>query len=363
MDFEFISNLLDEGGIEPLSVKAKKILVRAPNWIGDAVISLPAVSSLKRLFPEAEISVLTRKRAIPVFENNPDIKETIVYDEVLHKGIRGRLKLAGELSARGFDTAVLFQNAFDAALIAFLARIPERIGYARDLRTFLLTKPVKVADEIKRKHQVFYYLNIVNEMGKLLSADPIPAIHISEDEKLWADAFLREKGILGKMLAGASPGASYGRAKRWMPERFAETLNIIAKRHGAVPLIFGGPEDKPVCNEVAGKVEGQYFDLSGKITLRQFIAIASRVNIFITNDSGPMHITAALGTPTVAVFGSTDTTLTGPLGRNVKVVTKNIDCSPCFRRECRYGHYKCLEAITPAEVLEKAEILLNRRAV
>lgn len=336
----------------------KMILVRAPNWIGDAVMCLPAVESLKALYPSAGITVLTKGRAVPVFMGNPSVKDVIEYDDrARHSGIKGRLVLSGELRERGFDLAVLFQNAFDAAFIAYISRIPKRVGYARDLRTKLLTLPVPATKEIKARHQVYYYLNIVKALGGSVPPSPVPRIYITDDEKAWADEFLRKNNLAERAVIGAAPGASYGPAKRWMPEHFATVLNASAARHNAVPIIFGGIDDAEVCKTVSDRITCKHLNLAGSMSLRQSMSILSHLSVFITNDSGPMHISAALGVPTVAVFGSTDPVLTGPLGPHVRVIIKKTDCSPCFERECLYNDFRCLTAITPAEVLEAAEAI------
>lgn len=339
----------------------KRILVRAPNWIGDAVMCLPAVESLKALYPAADITVLTKSRAVPVFRHNPAVRDIIEYDDRLkHSGIKGRIVLSGEIRERGFDLAVLFQNAFEAAFIAYVARIPERVGYARDLRTKLLTMPVPATKEIKSRHQVYYYLHIVEALGGAIPGSPVPRIRIAGDEKAWAEEFLRKNGLDKKILIGAAPGASYGPAKRWMPEHFAEALNDFSSRRAAVPIIFGGVEDAEICKLVSDLLQGKHLNLAGSVNLRQFMAILSFLNVFITNDSGPMHISCALGVPTVAIFGSTDPALTGPLGERARVIIKKADCSPCFERECLYNDFRCLTSIKPEEVLELAESLLAK---
>ncbi|MDP2688952.1 MAG: lipopolysaccharide heptosyltransferase II [Deltaproteobacteria bacterium] len=337
----------------------KKILVRAPNWIGDAVMCLPALECLKRLYPGSEITVLTKGRAVPVFENNPHVAASMEYDDRgAHGGLGGRFKLRGELKERGFGLAVLFQNAFDAAFLSFISGIPERAGYATDLRSGLLTKAIPVTDEIKKRHQAYYYMNIIKALGGECER-AAPRVYISKEENDWADGFIRANGLEGALMAGAAPGASYGPAKRWAPERFAETLAALSRSHRLVPMIFGGPEDSGVCREVSRRMRGKYHDLSGRVTLRQFMALLSRMSVFITNDSGPMHLSAALGVPTVAIFGSTDPSLTGPLGDGVKVVSNNTPCSPCFERTCRFSHYDCL-SIGAEEVMKAAEGLLAR---
>lgn len=325
----------------------KKILIRSPNWIGDAVLCLPAIEKIKSLYPQAELTVLAKPWVSPVFLNNPVIKRIIDYDkEGRHSGIAGRWRLIKDIKNCGFDMAALFQNAFEAALIAFLARVPVRIGYARDFRGMLLTNPVRLDSDIKKAHQVFYYLNIVNRLNKNYSHQP--KIYLTKGEKVWAKKFLHDRGIDDEIIIGIAPGASYGPAKRWMAERFSEVAGRLANACGTKLVLFGGKDDMEICGNVLGGLTG--LNLAGEIDLRKSIALIGRCNLFITNDSGPMHIAASLGIPTVAIFGSTDPKLTGPIGDNVMVMKKDMECSPCFERECRYGHYNCFKMITEDEV-------------
>ena len=339
----------------------KKILVRAPNWIGDAVMCLPALSALKELCPKAAISVLARAKVHAVFANNPDVDSLIKYDSAReHRGIKGRLKLSGEIKLHRFDLAVLFQNAFDAAFISFISRIPERVGYARDLRTPLLTLPVDVTDEILKRHQVYYYTNIIEAMGGGPVPEPAPCITLNAEEQSWATGFLGRNGIVDKRFVGAAPGASYGPAKRWPPASFAKTLDSFADNFDMMPVIFGGHEDMEVCSEVSALMKTKHLNLAGMLGLRHFMAVLDGAALFITNDSGAMHIADALKVPTVAVFGSTDPALTGPASESARVIQKDIECSPCFKRECAFEHYKCLETIRPEEVFTVgAELLGN----
>jgi heptosyltransferase-2 len=342
----------------------KKIIVRVPNWIGDAVMCLPALESLKALCPQADITVLAKPRTAPVFENNPSVTEIFLYDAGgEHKGVWGKLRLAIEIKQKGFDLAVLFQNAFEAALIAFLAGIPRRVGYARDLRTWFLTRPVSFTEEVKKAHHVVYYLNIVKDIGGGFPARRTPYISLMERELDRAREFLKEKEVFdGESLIGCAPGASFGPAKRWPPERFTRALEALSEDLSATVLIFGGEGDLGEASLVAdGLSESgvRHLNLAGEVGLRQFMAIASFLKLFITNDSGPMHIAAALGVPTVAVFGSTDPTLTGPAGSHVRVIKEYLECSPCFERTCPYGHYECFKAVEPGDVAGVAKSLLG----
>ncbi|MBI5598484.1 MAG: lipopolysaccharide heptosyltransferase II [Deltaproteobacteria bacterium] len=349
--------------------------MRVPNWIGDAVLCEPALRALKGLYPSAEIIALAKPRVAPVFENNPVLSGIMVYDvESTHAGYGGLLRLSRRLRAEKFDMAVLFQNAFEAALIAYLARIPERIGYARDLRTPLLTGRVELTGEIKKEHQVFYYLNIIKELGgktPVLSPYPptcaekeiFPEIRLRDAEIRGAQGFLENKGFGGgEFLFGVSPGASYGPAKRWGVGGFREVIERLSKDTDSAAVIFGGKDDEEVCRELSGNLKVRHLNLAGRTSLREFIALAARMRFFITNDSGPMHVAAALGVPTVAIFGSTEPMMTGPLGKRTEVIRKKVECSPCFKKECPYGHYKCMSAINPDEVYAASRAFFTEAA-
>ncbi|MBI5328380.1 MAG: lipopolysaccharide heptosyltransferase II [Deltaproteobacteria bacterium] len=359
----------------------KNIIIRVPNWIGDAVLCLPAIEKIKLVYPQAEITVLAKPWVSPVFFNNPILKGIIDYDaEGKHNGIAGKWRLIQELKQHGFDMAVLFQNAFEAALIVFLAGISIRIGYARDLRGWLLTHSLKLDSDIKKTHQVSYYLNIISKVrsqesetrnqnkdtrGGVFELDKKikPKIYLSAEEKNWADGFLQGKDIGDNIVVGMAPGASYGPAKRWMAGRFADVARRLIEDYGVKVILFGGKDDRSICSDVLNDMQRTNsrtkgfsvgINLADEVDLRKSIALLSRCRLFITNDSGPMHISASLDVPTVAIFGSTDPKLTGPLGDHVKVIKEDIECSPCFDRKCRYGHYKCMEMVSADNVYEAA---------
>ncbi|MBE9527600.1 MAG: lipopolysaccharide heptosyltransferase II [Proteobacteria bacterium] len=340
---------------------SKKILVRVPNWIGDAVMALPALEALATLYPEATISVLAKAVVMPIFENNPAVAEIIEYKrEGEHKGLGGRRRLARELRERGFNMAVLFQNAFDAAFIVRLARIPIRVGYARDFRSRLLTHPIEVTDEITARHQVFYYLHLVETLGlPPVSTPPLARLYVSEEEHAWVDGFSKDAALGTETLIGVAPGASYGPAKEWPAENFAAVLNYFAKKQNALPVLFGGPGDVETSRAVSKAVTVKDLNVTSRLSLRQFMALLPRVGVFITNDSGAMHIASALGVPTVAIFGSTEPKSTGPLSKNSIVLRVPLECSPCFERTCSLKHYNCLREITPEAVIEAAEKLMT----
>jgi len=358
----------------------KKSLIRGVNWIGDAVMTLPAIRSLKEALRDEALCLMVKKWVLPVFEKNPFIEKTILYTDEF-RGITGKFRAAKRLKREHFARAVLFQNALDAAVIAFLAGIPERVGYSRDGRGVLLTKPVPFDKRAMKLHHSLYYLNILKHMG----FEPLyrhPWIHLTLDERLRAQGYLKDKK---RPLVLLNPGATFGSAKRWPAERFAGLTEMIITRLGGSVLIAGSEKEKPIADEIVSKIKDPELRavvkvIAGSLTLREFITLLSQVDAVVTNDSGPMHLAYAVGTPLVALFGSTSPELTGPpsfvkpekagfredtefkLGD--RVITKRLQCSPCFKRTCPEGHTRCLALIEAEEVFDALkEILPSRKAV
>lgn len=335
------------------------ILVRGVNWIGDAVMTIPALRALRKAYPGATISLLVRPSVIPVFEKSPDIDEIIAYDAKF-RGVTGKLRLAGMLRHKKFSMAILLQNAFDAALIARLAGIPRRIGYSRDGRGFLLTDAVPFSGDDRKVHHIDYYLNLLRSAG--IPADfEEPAIHLSLDELITAREALSG---LQRPVLGVNPGATFGSAKRWLPGRFAEVANWFKRDTGGSAVIFGSESEAALAHEIDKSIpEGKLF-LAGKTSLRELAALIAECDILLTNDSGPMHIAYAVGTPTLAIFGSTEPKLTGPLAEGHGIIKKEFSCSPCFKRTCATKDLRCMYTVTAEEVFFCVkEMLPVRRAV
>lgn len=342
-----------------LDRNCKKILVRGVNWIGDAVMTMPALCALKKAFPDSKISLLVKPWVAPLFENNPNVDEIILYEDI-HKSFFGKFKLASFLKRKSFCSSVLFQNAFDAALISFLAGIPQRIGYKRDFRSFLLTHPISFNDEDRKMHHIDYYLNLLRKSG--INADySLPYIYLTTNERLWARELLKK---LQRPVVGINPGAAYGSAKRWQSDKFAEVAKkIITELNGSI-VIFGSVSETKIADEIIShpllsELQTNIISMSGKTNLRQLSALISECDAFLTNDSGPMHISYAVRTPLVAIFGSTDPVLTGPpkYVKNI-VIKKNIECSPCFERTCSKPNILCMDEIKPDEVFESIKTIL-----
>lgn len=347
--------------------KVHSLLVRGTNWVGDAVMSVPALKEIRRIFPNAKLSLLVTPWVKEVYAAADFIDETVVYEKPgRHDGIAGLRRLTLELRARRFDLCILLQNAFEAALIAFWARIPIRLGYARDARRLLLTHPVPIDPEVARVHQAYYYLGILSGAGLLpprpwqdrgYRLDSI-ALGVRDTDISTAREVLREHGISpDDVVIGLSPGASYGSAKRWPADRFAAVADCLASDEPARIVIFGSPADVEVAQQVAAKMRHRPVILAGKTTLGQLMGLIRACRLFITNDSGPMHLAAALDVAQLAIFGSTSEIATGPLSDRAEVIKNQVECNPCFLRECPID-FPCMLGIPAERVIAAARFKL-----
>ncbi len=334
--------------------------MRAPNWIGDAVMCEPAIRGLRSLFPEAEITMLAKRAVAELFSAAPELSRVVLYDDKgPHAGLSGKWSLAGTLRRHGFDLAVLFQNAFEAAFLAWLAGIPQRYGYATDGRVFFLTTPVAVPSRSRGGHQVEYYWNLLKPLG-LSGTASSPTLCVTADESRQLDVRLAGAGVgLSDLVIGINPGSTYGSAKRWLPERFAEVAQRLAERIGqdesaqVVVVILGARGEESLGKDIAARIKGRSVVLSGATTIRELMAVVKRCRLLITNDTGPMHIAAACGVPVVAVFGPTDSQTTAPYGQEQSIVREAVDCAPCLLRECPIDH-RCMTRIPVDRVYEAA---------
>jgi heptosyltransferase-2 len=334
-----------------------KILLRATNWIGDAIMALPALRAVRKRFPDAEIAIAARPYVADIYRDQQICNQLIQYDaKGMHTGFSGRERLVMELRAQKFDVALLMQNAFDAAWLAWRARIPERIGYARDGRSFLLTKaiPLPRHSEIPA-HEKFYYLELLRRAGWLDSVqdETFIELHVPEEKRRRADEFLCKSGVRqGALRIAMGAGASYGSAKCWPPSRFAEVANRLESEADADVILFGTASEASVSTAIAAEMRRPPIDLTGKTAIADLAALLSRCHLFIGNDSGAMHVAAAVGLPIVAVFGPTDPSGTAPVTPRSTIVQQKPYCSPCFLRRCPTDH-RCMSAIT-ADMVDTA---------
>jgi lipopolysaccharide heptosyltransferase II len=336
---------------------ARRILVRGTNWLGDAVMTTPALGRIRDYFPEASITLLANPLVAELFVSHPWIDEVMIYDRKgRHAGIKGRFLLAGELKACSFDLAILLPNSFDSALITWLARIPRRLGYGTDGRGLLLTDKVPLSARMLTGHQSGYYLAMLEHCGITGTLRP-QLLMTTSAEDAGINELLEAGGIYGdRFVIGINPGAAYGSAKRWYPERFAMVADQLARQWDASVVITGGRGETKIAEDIAGMMTSSSLNLAGKTGIREMMAMIKRCNFFITNDSGPMHIAAAFDVPLVAIFGSTDHTTTFPLARQTALVRKQVDCAPCMKRECPTDH-RCMMEVTVEDVLAAAATL------
>jgi len=342
-----------------------RFLVRATNWVGDAVMSLPALAALRRRFPDAHIAILARPSVAGLYRHEPFADEIIAYKPGrLWRGWTDRRKTARALSEMGFDCALLLQNAFDAALVTWLARIPRRIGYARDGRAPLLTDAYRTPKKNSLPpHESYYYLELIRLAGWLDQMPSEPLIRLEGAAKSRAAGLSRFAGEGVSNVIGVSPGAAYGTAKRWWPERFAAAASAVARETGAVVAVFGSETEHGLCESVVRAINQNGIEatnFAGRTSLEEYIERAAACLAYLTNDSGAMHIASALGIPTVAVFGATNHETTGPTGPRAVVVRRDVACSPCLLRHCPIDH-RCMAAVSPEMVADAALQLLQMR--
>ena len=341
----------------------QRILVRASNWVGDAVMSIPALEALRARFPRAEIVLLSKPWVSELYWHLPAVNRQIIYKpNSEHRGPWGFTRLIRELRAERFDAALLFPNSFHSAFTAWRARIPLRIGYARDGRSFMLHDAIEPPTPAAYGHQVYYYLQLLFRAGLIAKPSPVQEIRLrlTEAEGHWAAKKVEALGLNGpRFLVGFAPGAAFGPAKRWMPERFAGLADRLIGALNADVLIFGSAAERPLAEEIASAMKHTPVIAAGETSLRQLLALMARCQLMVTNDSGPMHLAAALGVPLVAIFGSTDERATGPVGMRVRIVNRGVECSPCGRRVCPID-FRCMHDISVEEVFRATLELVKR---
>jgi heptosyltransferase-2 len=342
----------------------ERILVRGVNWVGDAVMTLPALRAIRLAKPDAHIALLVKPWVAPLFASDPNIDEIIEYG-AKYRGLLGKIRLASLLRGRKFTSAILLQNAFEAALLAALARIPRRYGFARDYRGWLLTDPIPYNGEDRSMHHVEYYLELLNRIGIAASVGHEPWLYLTEEERI---AALDKTRTSRRPLVGINPGAAFGSAKQWPPERFAMVASRAIEDLGGDVIIFGGPREAPIGEAIMKHLPeagaSHVTNLVGRTSLRELSAMIAASDVLVTNDSGPMHIGYAVKTPVVAIFGSTSADLTGPPERSGKVISADVECGPCFERTCPTGSLRCMTDISDDDVFEAVRSLLpTRRAV
>ncbi len=331
------------------------MILRAPNWLGDAVMALPAMAAVRSAFPGRSLIVAARPSIAPMFE---EITPAAA-DEVL--SIEAERELA-QLRAARADAIVLFPNSFGSAWAARRAAIAERWGYATSGRGLLLTRTA--AAPRRRVHQVEYYLALARGLGFATASDMVPRLEPSPLTREKTTVMLAAAGLSEKAtIVGFAPGAAYGHAKRWPPARVAQAIGELAAQ-GVACVLVGAREDRETGRAIESSLPAgaRMVNLIGRTSLRDLIGVIARCSAFVSNDSGAMHIAAALGVPLTAIFGPTDERVTAPAGRaQADVILRQVFCRPCMLRECPIDH-RCMKRIDTGTVLASVRAHLSSGA-
>jgi heptosyltransferase-2 len=321
-------------------LKPFRILIRASNWLGDAIMSVPAVRAIKDGRPDAHLTILTPASLAPVWKLIAEV------DEVIPVSKKSLFATVGVLRRQiPFDVAVLFPNSLRSALEVWLAGIPRRVGYRGHSRSWLLNQIVRERGKPKPPpHQSVRFLRIAQELGAEVASSPV-----EESGSVPYSRAVGHVNLASKRLA-LCPGAEYGPAKRWLPERFAEVATTVVEQHKAEWVLLGTAKDKEAGDLIASALGDRCVNRIGQTSIEQLIAELGGCRLLLTNDTGTMHLAALLGVPTVAIFGSTEPALTGPLGTQNVILRHHVECSPCFLRKCPID-FRCMKAVTVEEVV------------
>lgn len=341
-----------------------KILVRGTNWVGDAVMTIPAIRALRRTFPGSKITLHTRGWAEGIFRDADFIDEILTFDKTRSK-FKDALAQANELKKRAFDLAVLFPNSFETALVAKMAKIPRRFGYAKEGRSFLLTDAVEMPAWKNERHEVFYYLNLVAGIEKeyfarqtVLDTEPRIELAVSAARRVEARKILEEAGAdPSKKTVALGTGSTNSRAKRWHAEAYARLNDLLQADLRTNVILVGARDELEISEEVFAKSEKKPIILTGKTNLAEAVAVLSEVDLLVSNDMGLAHVAPATGTKTIVIFGPTNEHTTQPVGS--EIIRKKVDCAPCMLRSCPIDH-RCMTRISPEEVFQKAKSVLFR---
>ena len=352
-------DLLGNSPARKLDPEPRRILVKEVNWLGDLVMSLPALRAVRNAWPAAHLAVLVKKELASFFDGIAWIDEVIPYS--VGRGVSGfvdRRRIIAEIRSRQFDLGVLFPNSFESALWITMAGVSRRAGFVADARGAMLTHKATPPPNAMNSHQSQYWLSMVRlTIGAASRADDSALdVHEPHREKMahWLSAN-RKRG--NSKLIAIAPAAAYGPAKEWPAARYGALIDLLAESKHAEVVLVGAPSERAKCEEVAAASRVGAIIAAGRTTIGELIALLSLCDGFIGNDSGCAHLAGALGIPTIAIFGSTDPGRTSPVGNRARVIYHKLECSPCLARTCRFGHYRCLTQIEPEELADAMRAL------
>ena len=341
------------------TMQVKKIVVRSVNWIGDAIMTTPAITQLAENFPDARITIVVKEWVKDVFINNPFIDDIVVCNP---KNRVGYIKLIKKLRKERFDIGIVFPNSFSSALFLFLLGTKYRVGYKTDCRSmFLNIKTPRTSDLEFEKLRIDYFLNIANLIGEK-QADRELVLNVSKESETFAKNFLKENKIdETDTTIGFNPGAAYGKSKRWPVKKYAELGNRLIDTYKAKLVLFGSSHDQGVVNALAKGLRDKCAIAAGKTTLQDSMGLVNKCKLFVTGDTGPLYIASALRVPTLAIFGPTNPDTVAIPSEKLQIIYKRVSCSPCFLRECPKDH-RCMEEVSVEEVFTEISRMIKKLA-
>ena len=335
-----------------------KILIRGTTWIGDAVMTIPAINKLRRLFPDAHLTLQTRPATAGLFRDS-GLVDAIISPVSFSDQIR-------VLRQGRYDLAIIFPNSFRSALATRLGDAKRVFGYAAQHRSFLMTDGVPVPNWKETSHEVYYYLELVNHVeqsyfGSVTESNDLePRISLPSEKLSSGRAILDALGVdRNSVTVAIAPGSTNSEAKRWHPESFAHLGNRLYEELGANVVLMGSKDERDISHRVAELSSSRLFDLTGATSISDAAAVLSEVDLLVSNDMGLAHVAPAVGTETLVIFGPTNPITTRPLSRHAHVITAAVECAPCMLRTCPIDH-RCMTRVSVDMVLEKAKRLLAR---
>lgn len=344
-----------------MNLEVNNIIIRMPNWLGDCVMATPVLQDVRERFPRALITVMVYDRIAPLLQKDPNIDELFFFSKPSGGFFLRRRETSNIISLiqnGKYDLGILLTNSFSSAWWFLRGKVRMRLGYASDLRSFLLTKAVPFAKHRSSQHLVETYKDLLEPLG-ISKTKSVPKLYVTDEEIVEARGVLQRQGFKeGMTLVGINPGAAYGPAKCWPQERFRDLAKKLLEDESLFLVFFGDEKTLPLIKGITANLPPRACNLAGLTSTRELMALIAVCDLFLTNDSGPMHIAAALGTPLIAIFGSTSEIVTGPY-KTGKVIHKHVECSPCYKRVCPID-FRCMKRIEVDEVYEEIKRCLNR---
>jgi heptosyltransferase-2 len=335
-----------------------KIIVRMPNWIGDLVMATPILAELRKAYPKAHITAMCRTPVCELLKEDPQIDELFCFSRSRTFSRRSDRKDIVEKIRKGnFDLGILLTQSFSSAWLFWEGRVKRRLGYRGHWRRFLLSNALPYPENIQKQHLVETYKDLLKPLS-IPEGQARPKIYLKESELDSARTLLKQMGVAnGERIVGINPGATYGSAKCWLPERFRAVTEELLQEPGLFIIYFGDEASAPLVKEICQNLPPRVINLAGVTSIRELAAVIKLCDVLLTNDSGPMHIAASLETPVVALFGSTNDTITGPY-KTGHVIHKHVECSPCYNRKCPID-FRCMKKIEVDEVVKAIRDKLN----